>query len=161
MRVDFERMNWESECMYDLINHRGFLITEPPFSDVDKQIKNIHGPRSPLYGSQWDSTADFAERYRCPCGRTIGSAFVGEKCTQCGGEVKDRDIDILYTGYISFSKYKIINPLWYHRMQSALSKKILEGIISNENIITSQGIIRKHNEVIEVKKSNMIYWNIG
>lgn len=37
----------------------------------------------------------------------------------------------------------------------------MENIISNENIITSNGIIRKHNDVIEVKKSMLQYHNIG
>ena len=46
-------------------------------------------------------------------------------------------------------------------MQSALSRKILENIVSNENIITSNGIIRRHNDPIEVKKSQLIYHNIG
>lgn len=47
------------------------------------------------------------------------------------------------------------------KLQSALSKKNLENIIANDNIITSQGIIRKHHEVIEVKKSMLTYHNIG
>ena len=51
--------------------------------------------------------------------------------------------------------------LLYHRLQSALSKKNLENIISNENIITSSGIIRKHTDVLEVKKSMLTYHNIG
>lgn len=51
--------------------------------------------------------------------------------------------------------------LFYQRLSSALSKKNLENIISNENIITSQGIIRKHTDVIEVKKSMLTYHNIG
>lgn len=51
--------------------------------------------------------------------------------------------------------------LFYQRLQSALSKKVLENIISNENIITSSGIIRKHNDTLEVKKSQLVYHNIG
>jgi hypothetical protein len=46
-------------------------------------------------------------------------------------------------------------------MQSALSKKVLENIISNENIITANGQIRKHTDQIEVKKSMLVYHNIG
>ena len=51
--------------------------------------------------------------------------------------------------------------LFYHRLSSAISKKNLEAIISNENLITSQGIIRKHNDAIEVKKTTLLYHNIG
>ena len=46
-------------------------------------------------------------------------------------------------------------------MQSALSKKILEDIISSEHIIDANGIIRKKDDVIEVKKSVLKYHNIG
>ena len=51
--------------------------------------------------------------------------------------------------------------LFYQRLSSAISKKNLEAIISNENLITSQGIIRKHNDAIEVKKTTLLYHNIG
>ena len=51
--------------------------------------------------------------------------------------------------------------LFFQRLQSALSKKNLDNIISNENIITSNGIIRRYNDVIEVKKSMLTYHNIG
>jgi len=46
-------------------------------------------------------------------------------------------------------------------MQSALSRKVVDDIISNENIITSNGIIRTHKDDFEVKKSIMKYHNIG
>ena len=161
MKIRFTRLNFEHEWANDCITKRGFTITEPPFSDVDKQIRNLHGPRSPLYGTTYGDTNEFAERYACKCGRTVGSAFEGEICEFCGQPVKDRDVDIKFTGWLSFSQYKIINPLYYHSWQSALSRKILEGIISNENIITPQGVIRKHDEALEVKKTSMMYWNIG
>ena len=46
-------------------------------------------------------------------------------------------------------------------MESALSKKTLEAIISNENIITADGRIRKRDDDIEVKKSILKYHNVG
>lgn len=49
----------------------------------------------------------------------------------------------------------------YQRLQSAISKKNLENIISNENLITSQGIIRRHDDQIDSKKGSLIYHNIG
>ena len=161
MRIKFSRMNLESECMYDCINGRGFLIADTPFSDVDKSIRNLNGPRSPRYGTTYGDTNEFMDRYRCKCGKTIGAAFEGEKCPFCGEEITNKDVDIMYTGWINMYPYKLINPLFYKRLQSALSKKVLENIISNENIITSNGIIRKHNDILEVKKSQLIYHNIG
>lgn len=161
MRINFSRMNFESECMYDCINGRGFLISEPPFSDADKTIRNMDGPRSPRYGTQYNETNEFADRYRCKCGKYIGAAFEGETCPDCGTKIEYKDVDIQYTGWINLSPYAVISPLYYQRMQSALSKKVLENIISNENIITANGQIRKHNDQIEVKKSMLVYHSIG
>lgn len=161
MRVDFKRLNLESEFYNDIINDKGFIIRDAPFADIDKSIKNMDGPRSPRYGTTYGDNNEFMDRYRCKCGRTIGAVFEGDKCPYCGEVVEYKDVEISYTGWINFAPYKVINPLYYHRLQSALSKKNLENIISNENIITSQGIIRKHNDVIEVKKSMLTYHNIG
>ena len=161
MRIQFSRLNLESECMYDCINGKGFIIKDTPFSDVDKSIRNMDGPRSPRYGTTYGDTNEFMDRYHCKCGYITGAAFEGEVCPKCGTEVEYTDVDILYTGWLNFHPFKIINPLMYMRLQSALSKSILENIISNENIITSSGVIRKHNDVLEVKKSMLTYHNIG
>ena len=110
MRTRFRRMNLETQCWYDLITDRGFLITEPPFSDIDKTIRNMDGPRSPRYGTTYGDTNEFMDRYRCKCGRYIGAAFEGETCPICGTKIEFKDVDITYTGWISLSPYKIINP---------------------------------------------------
>lgn len=161
MRIKFSRINLEAECMYDCINGRGFLINDTPFSDVDKSIRNLDGPRSPRFGTTYGDNNEFMDRYRCKCGKTIGAAFEGEECPYCHTKIEYTDVDILYTAWLNTFPYHVINPLFYQRLQSALSKKVLENIISNENIITSSGIIRKHNDDIEVKKSMLKYHNIG
>lgn len=161
MRIKFSRINFESECMWDCTYGKGFLISDTPFSDIDKSIRNMDGPRSPRYGTTYGDTNEFMDRYHCKCGRTIGAAFEGEECPFCHEKVEYTDVDILYTGWLNLYPYKIVNPLYFQRLQSALSKKNLENIISNENIITSSGIIRKHTDVIEVKKSMLTYHNIG
>lgn len=161
MRIKFSRINMESECMYDCINDRGFLIKDTPFSDIDKTIRNMDGPRSPRYGTTYGDTNEFMDRYRCQCGAMVGAAFEGEICPKCGKPIEYKDVDILYTGWINFYPYKIINPIYYQRLQSALSKKNLENMIANDNIITAQGIIRTHSDVLEVKKSMLTYHNIG
>lgn len=161
MRIKFSRINFETECYKDLINDKGFLISEGPFGDSDKSIKSANGPRSPKYGSTFGDTNEFMDRYSCKCGKFIGATFEGEKCPICETVVEYKDIDILQTGYLNFSPFKIINPLYYHKLQSALSKKNLENIISNKNIITSNGILRRYNDEMEVKKSMLKYHNIG
>lgn len=161
MRIKFSKINFESECMYDCIHGKGFLIRDTPFSDIDKSIRNMDGPRSPRYGTTYGDNNEFMDRYHCKCGRTIGAAFEGEECPFCHEKIEYTDVDIMYTGWLNFYPYKIINPLFYQRMQSALSKKNLEAVISNENIINSNGIIRKKDDVMEVKKSMLMYHNIG
>lgn len=161
MRIKFSRLNLELECAHDLIHGKGFLIKDTPYADIDKSIRNMDGPRSPRYGTTYGDNNEFMDRYRCKCGEYIGAAFEGEKCPKCDTKIEYKDVDILYTGWINLYPYHIISPLFYQRMQSALSKKNLENIISNENIITSQGIIRKYSDDIEVKKSMLIYHNIG
>lgn len=161
MRIKFSKINFESESMYDCIHGKGFLIRDTPFSDIDKSIRNMDGPRSPRYGTTYGDNNEFMDRYHCKCGRTIGAAFEGEECPFCHEKIEYTDVDIMYTGWLNFYPYKIINPLFYQRMQSALSKKNLEAVISNENIINSNGIIRKKDDVMEVKKSMLMYHNIG
>ena len=161
MRTKFTRINFETEFYNDCINGRGFLITEMPFADIDKSIRTMDGPRSPRYGTTFGDNNEFMDRYHCKCGKYIGATFEGEVCPECKTVIEYKDVDILYTGYLSFSPYKIINPLYFHKLQSALSKKNLENIISNKNIITSNGILRRYNDDIEVKKSMLKYHNIG
>lgn len=161
MRIKFSRINLEMECMYDCINDKGFLIKDTPFSDIDKSIRNMDGPRSPRFGTTYGDNNEFMDRYHCKCGKYIGATFEGEVCPECGTKIEYTDVDIMYTGWINLYPYKIINPIYYQRLQSALSKKNLENIISNENIITSSGVIRKHSDIIEVKKTMLSYHNIG
>lgn len=158
-------MNLESECYYDCINDRGFLISEMPYADIDKSVRNANGPRSPRFGSTFNDNDAFSERYHCKCGHLVGKPFEGMECPECHTKVQFNDADIKYTGWLNFSPYKIINPLFYPRLQSALSKKILEDIISNESIITPQGLIRTKDDDVEVStkktKSILKYHNIG
>lgn len=161
MRIVFERMNLETECYNDCISGRGFLIDDMPFSDNDKKIRPVGGPRSPLYGTTYGDDNEFLDRYKCDCGRFIGAMFEGEICPECNTRVEFREVDIKVTGWINLYPYKIINPLYYQKLQSALSKKNLEAIISNENIITSNGQIRRHNSEVVVKKTTQMYYNIG
>lgn len=161
MRIDFTRLNLETECLYDLMNGNGFLISDTPFSDVDKLIRNPEGPRSPKFGSTYNDPQEFMDRYHCKCGKYIGATFEGEICPECKTAIEYTDVNILYTGWLNFGKYRIINPLYYHRLQSALSKKNLEAIISNENSINPNGKVRKYDDVMEVKKTMLMYHNIG
>ena len=110
MRIKFDRIDFESECYSDLITGRGFLIKEAPFSDVDKAVRNMDGPRSPRYGTTYSDANEFMDRYHCRCGKYIGAAFEGETCPECGTKIEYTDVDIMYTGWLNFYPYHIINP---------------------------------------------------
>ena len=104
-RVKFERINFENECMYDQINDRGFLITDTPFSDVDKSIRNMGGPRSPRYGTTYGDQGEFMDRYRCKCGKNIGAMFEGETCPDCKTKIEFTDVDIMCTGWLELKAF--------------------------------------------------------
>ena len=161
MRVNFDHMNYEIECMNDLANGNGFIINDVAYSDTDKKIANLEGPRSPLYGTNFNDSNAFNDRYRCECGKYNGAIFEGDYCPSCNSKIEFRDVNILYTGYLNFYPYKLINPLLYRKLQSALSKKILEEIIGSDVRISSNGVIRQYNDDIPVKKGNLKYYNIG
>jgi hypothetical protein len=154
-------MDFETEYFDDCSNGNGFLINDKPFADIDKKIRPAGGPRSPLFGTTFGDDNEFMDRYRCECGEFIGAQFEGEICPKCKTVIQFKEVDIRKTGWLNFYPYKIINPLYYQKLQSALSKKNLEGIISNENIITPDGRIRKHDTEVVVKKTPQRYYNIG
>ncbi len=110
MRIRFARLSMESECAYDCIHNKGYLITEPPFGDIDKSVRNMDDPRSPRFGTVWGDTNEFMDRFHCKCGRYIGAAFEGEVCPKCGTKIEYKDVDISYTGWLNFAPYKIISP---------------------------------------------------
>ena len=84
MRIKFSKINFETECFNDCINGRGFIINDVPFSDVDKTIKTLDGPRSVRYGTTYGDNDEFMDRYHCKCGKYIGATFEGEVCPECG-----------------------------------------------------------------------------
>lgn len=161
MRVKFRRLDLEYECGKDIMNGNGFLISEMPYSDMDKTVRNLDGPRSPRFGTTYGDTNEFMDRYHCECRHLVGKAFEGDICPRCHTKVEYTDVNIMYTGWLNFSPYKVINPLQYIRLQNALGKKFLEPLISNDNMITSSGVMRRYNEEVQVKKQKVLYHNIG
>lgn len=104
-------MNYETECYYDILTGNGFIIKEMPYSDVDKSIRTEDGPRSPRYGTTYGDNNEFMDRYHCKCGKTVGAAFEGDECPLCHTKVEFTEVDILYTGWISFSPFKVLSDL--------------------------------------------------
>ena len=138
-KVKLYRLNWDAECLYDIMNNRGFLITEPPtFTNDDSKYKSLYGPRSPLYGTTAEDPDAFAERHRCMCGLLKGRMNDGAICEFCHSKVEYRELDIKYTGYISFGTF-LINPYYYYRMQEVFGKQALTEIVIEKREVDIDG----------------------
>ena len=83
------RLNWDIECFYDIINKKGFMITEPAtFTTDETKQKTLYGSRSILYGTNYEDETAFIERHRCKCGAFKGALFKGEICPYCNTKVE-------------------------------------------------------------------------
>lgn len=145
-----ERLNWDAEFIQDIMSGNGFKITEPSSvtSETGKE-KSLYGLYSPLYGTDYADEQAFVERYRCKCGYLTGKVFENELCPKCGSKVVYKDINIKFTGWISFEKYKLINPYWYQVLNKALGTEkkvnILKSIINSKQIVDINGQRSKYD----------------
>ena len=124
------RLNWDV-CFYDdLINHDGFLLTEPAVLSFDgKKEKPLYGANSPLFGTSYEDEQAFMERHRCKCGEFKGLQFKGETCPLCGTKIEAREIDIEKHAWISLRKDKIVNPYYYQVLCRLIGKKVFPEIV--------------------------------
>ena len=138
--VKLRRLNWDVEFYNDIIQGRGFIISEPAEVSLDgSKHKALYGPQSPLYGTSYEDEQSFIERYRCKCGEFKSRLFEGEICPICGHKVEARDSDITFTGWISLGDNKIINPYYFNILQSAMGKAVFPDIIYAKYEITTDG----------------------
>lgn len=137
-------LNWDEECEMDMRRGRGFEITEPATS---KDSKNMYGIQSPLFCSDWSDDNAFEERYSCSCGNMRGKVFEGEICPDCKTEIKFKDVDLSITGWIIIHNYKVIQPIFYNKLNSIIGSKAFQDIIKYDKIINRDGkIVDKDNK---------------
>lgn len=142
-----EKLNWDVEYYRDLLSGQGFPITEPAEVSLDgKKDRSLYGAQSPLYGSIPQDEQAYIERYRCECGTFKGRQWEGEICPKCGKPIEFRDIDIKMTGWIilgvnenSERPNRIINPLYYRKLSSALGKTVFKDIINAKHKVDKNG----------------------
>lgn len=170
-----KRLSWDEECRIDLLTGKGFIVKERAFlkkkkqkqdkeddrgkdkdKDKDKKKKAPLGIHSPKFGSDWGDDGAFEERYSCKCGHLKGGEHKGEKCESCGSIVVYVDIDLSFTGWIPFQKYKIIQPLYFKQLCSALSERTFLEIIGIEKKINGDGFVEEP-EPGTVVKDNPFY----
>lgn len=139
-KVRLKRLNWDAEFYYDIINGKGFVISEPAEISLEgTKQKSLYGPQSPLYGTTYEDEQAFIERYRCQCGSFKGRQFEGEICPICGQPVQSRDSNITFTGWISLGDNKIISPYYYNVFINAIGKNVFPDIIYAKYKITTDG----------------------
>lgn len=143
-KVAINRLNWDCECLYDVITGRGFIITQPSTFQMDhKTIKSVYGARSPLYGTDFSDEQSCIERYRCECGAIKGYQFKGEICPYCGKPVDFKDVNIEYTGWLSLGDHYIIAPYYYNKLESVIGKKVIQEIAIVKRQVDRDGQIAR------------------
>lgn len=141
--VKIKRLNWDVEYYISLLNG-GFVIDEPADITIDGiKKKTLFGPRSELYGTTYGDEQEFAEQYRCKCGAFKGAAFEHEICPFCKQPVESVNDDIKITGWINLGKDKIINPMYYQLLVSAIGKNIFPDIVTSRKKVDKNGKISK------------------
>ena len=151
--VRAHRLNWDNLYYEDLITRKGFQITEPATVSLDgSKMKSLYGPDSPLYGTNYEDEHAFIERYRCKCGAFTSRQFEGETCPICGTVIEYRDVDMSMTGWVNLDSYKIINPLYYRLLQSAIGGEIFPDIINAKYRVTTDG----QKEALNLEEDNIV-----
>ena len=139
-RVEVKRLNFDVCAYSDVINGRGFFVTDPPEVDIDETKKKaLYGPQSPLFGSTFSDEQSFQERYRCKCGEFKGTIFEGETCPKCGTKIEFRDVDPYMTGWIPLGHKKIISPHYYRILQQAIGREVFPEIIFLKMKVNTNG----------------------
>ena len=160
--VSLKRLNWDAEYYTDIINGRGFTITEPSEVTIDGvRKKSMYGVQSPLYGTNYDDDQAFIERYRCQCGKFRSRQFEGEICPYCHTKVEFRDSDINMTGWISLGENRIISPFYFNILSNAIGKSVFPDIIYAQYEIDVNGQRKKVSPEDLDKKPSSPFDGIG
>lgn len=160
-RVKLSRLNWDVEYYKDLIENKGFQITEPDEVTLDGTTeKSMYGPQSPLFGSTYEDEDAVIKRYRCKCGAFTSRLFEGEVCPVCGEKVECRDSDINMTGWINLGTNRIVNPYFYRIFDQTLGKNIFPDIINVKYKVTTNGN-REALSSDDLEKPSSPYAGIG
>lgn len=145
------RLSWDV-CFYDdMINHDGFIISEPATLSFDgKKEKTMYGPNSNLFGTSYGDEQEFMERHRCKCGAFKGLQFKGEICPFCNEKVEARELDIKKTAWMTLGSNVIINPYWYIVFSNRLiGRKIFPEIVDRIQRVDADGNVHELEKGID------------
>lgn len=161
--VEIQRRDWNVDYVYDMITGNGFEITEPPEISLDGSKETpMYGAQSPLYGASYSDENSYIKRYRCKCGEFQSKQFEGEICPICHTPVEAKGVDVKFTGWINLGETnRVINPLYFNLLSSAIGKKIFRDIIKAQFKINKDGKKEPvYPEDLETPPSS-IYHGIG
>lgn len=140
-RVEMNFLNWDAECYHDLMTGNGFLITDPPVLEFEGgKTRSMFGSQSPLYGTSISDDQELASRYRCKCGEFVGKVFRGSTCPKCQTVVEFKDVKPEVTGWIPLGPNKVVNPLFYRMLGSAIGEEDFKDIIVCQQTVNRDGV---------------------
>lgn len=141
--VKFERLDLDKECLKDLTNQHGFIISEP--QPINKALKSDDSIFSSKFGKSLQDKDPYSHRYSCAKGCTQGAFYAVPNdpnwvCPICGTEVKLIGTDYTYFGWIRLKpEYCVIHPLLYQSLVYLIGKDNLESIIEPEIQLDTDG----------------------
>lgn len=104
-----ERINFDTERKNDLVNNKGFIISDP--SNIRKDIKDLNGIYSTKFGQALNDSDPYSNRYKCQCGNLKARIMHGITCPICNTKVKYIGDDFNYFGWMCLKDdYYIIHP---------------------------------------------------
>lgn len=152
-----ERINLDEECMYDISNGKGFIITSP--KPIKDDLKDMNGMFSPRFGRGLQDLDPYSDRYKCVCGnpKIRGKFNEGQECPICHTKVKFVDDDFGYFGWIHLKdKYWFIHPGLFMSIASFI------GYDNLIDIITIQSKKDEDGNDIEIKRpKDKPFYGIG
>ena len=139
--VQATQNSWDILFYDDIMNHNGFVISEPATLQLDgKKERSMFGPNSPLFGTTYGDEQAFMERHRCKCGEFKGLEVLGETCPICHTKIEERPLDIKMTGWIPLGDNVVINPYWYKVFERIIGKRPFSEIVTRVEKVDSDGI---------------------
>ena len=148
-------IDMDKTCRDDIINGRGFYITENQNPKKDtKSDKSIYSSK---FGQTLADMNPYMDRYKCKCGHLKSRYLEGSVCPICNTKVKFVDDDFEFTGWITIhNQYHIIHPNFYKIIESIIGEKTLKGILD----ITDEKDVDGFSKNVEVNKNDP-YHGIG
>lgn len=133
-RVEPVKLDLDFECSLDIQSGKGIRLQS--VESFRKNEKVFDGLQSQFFGSDYVDDLEYAQRWKCPCGKRVGYMYQGTTCPVCGGKVEYTDVDLSKFGWIICDHFKLMSPIFAMKLQEALGtvdgEKVLNRILKTE-----------------------------